>query len=96
MAYKLTAICDRCKTQVTQEGKYFENSNSDIKFHEVHLELPSCYNQKTYLFCEKCCEELGVLELGWVSDKKEFGDAKTVADKLMECINEIVAQQIQG
>jgi predicted transcriptional regulator len=87
---RVTYICDRCKKEDTQEKvKYY---SSPTKWKEVKISLDR-YNETEMLLCPDCQKALGLLK-----DEKpeEFKEAKSVADKLVECIAEIVAEQMQG
>lgn len=87
---KVTYICDRCKKEDTQEkDKYYF---SPTKWKHVKVELDR-YNQTEILLCPDCQKALGLLK-----DEKpeELDKVKSVADKIVECIAEIVAEQMQG
>lgn len=88
MAYRITAICDRCKLEVTQDQERFSNYESETRFQEVTLRV-GYKNEKQYLFCDKCCEELGIFK----PSTNEIDKVESIGDKLIECINEIIAQQ---
>ena len=86
MAYKITAICDRCNKEETQESQWFNNNN----WQEVKFEIAQ-YQHKKYLFCPDCRKQLGLIKETPTSVVK----VETVADKLFDCIAEIVAEQMQ-
>jgi uncharacterized protein YbaR (Trm112 family) len=87
---KVTYICDRCKKEDTQEKeKYY---SSPTKWREVKVSLGR-YNETEILLCPDCQKELGLLK---EEKTEEFKEAKSVADKIVECIAEIVAEQMQG
>lgn len=88
MAYKVTAICDKCKKEETQDGQWFSKGKG---WQEVKFEIAQ-YENKTYLFCNDCRKSLGLVKEQPNSTVK----VETVADKLFDCIAEIVAEQAQG
>ena len=87
MAYKITAICDRCKKEETQNHRWF--TMGDNKWKEIELKV-SDYNKTEYLFCFDCQKELGLIDI----KTARVQPAETVADRLMACIAEIVAGQV--
>lgn len=86
MAYKTTAICDKCKSEVTVNTNHFNEYQHGYR--TVKLEI-SQYSIHTYLFCGQCCKSLGLN-----NETKSVESAKTVADTLIDCIAEIVAEQV--
>jgi hypothetical protein len=86
---KTTLICDRCKYEETGENEYtIKNSGwNDISIHQCSRSL------KSYLLCPKCSEQLGLIE---ATAKPTMNECHTLADRLIECITEIVAEQMQG
>ena len=89
MAYRVIATCDRCKKEVTQEGGYF--SERSAGWQEVKFEI-SQYEHKTYLFCDDCRKSLGLIK----DDPKSTVEVESVADRLFNCISEIVTSNMQG
>jgi hypothetical protein len=84
MAYRITAICDRCKKEETQENRYFIGKD---QWRTVKFEV-SQYDYKEYLFCHDCQMELGLIKPATEKPQK----VETVADRLFDCIAEIVAE----
>ena len=85
--FRITAICDKCKKEETQNSKYFDEGKNDWK--EVTLQI-SHYQKKPYFFCVDCQKELGLYQ------EKEHSEptVSSVADRLFDIIAEIVAEQI--
>lgn len=88
MAYKITAICDRCKKEETQDSQWFSEGKNG--WQEVKFEIAQ-YQYKKYLFCPECRKQLGLIKESPASVVK----VETVADRLFDCIAEIVAGQMQ-
>ena len=89
MAYRVTAICDKCKKEETQDSEWFNKEKSGWK--EVNFQI-SQYQYKNYLFCFDCRKQLGLIEESVTSVVR----VETVADRLFDCISEIVAGNTQA
>jgi hypothetical protein len=89
MAYKITAICDKCKKEEMQEGQWFDKDKN--RWQEVKFEI-SQYEYRNYLFCFDCRKKLGLVK----ENSTEKVHIETVADKLIGCISEIVTEQMQA
>ena len=87
--YRITAICDKCKKEETQDRQAFDKDVNHWKV--ITLEI-SRHNQKDYLLCPDCQKALGICEPK--TNKEE--QVETIADRLMECIAEIVAETVQA
>jgi hypothetical protein len=90
MSYRITAICDRCKKEETQErGSFNKEANG---WQEVKLEIGyNSYNYKTYLLCKECQIEIGML----IDGKKQPERVETVEERLFNVISEIVCMNQQ-
>jgi len=87
MAYKITAICDRCKKEKTQNSQFFSNQSGE--FQTIRLKIGQ-YECKDYLFCLDCRKALGL-----VKDETEKPPAiESIEDRLFNCIAEIVAENM--
>ena len=87
MAYKVTAICDRCAKEETHANKYFNIIKNE--WQEVRFEI-SQYELKVYLFCVDCRKALGLIN----ENSKIPVKVESVADRLFDCISEIVSQNM--
>lgn len=85
--FKITAICDRCKKEETQNSKYFNERENGWK--DVTIQT-SQYEKKSYLFCVECQKKLGL----WRVDQNSEPKVGSVADRLFDVIAEIVADQL--
>ena len=89
--YKITAICDRCKAEVTETKKTGHGyTNAPKNWQKVNIKI-SQYEEKEYLFCEKCRKELGLINEE--QPNKEVG-VESVETRLFDCITEIVQMNI--
>ena len=89
--YKITAICDRCKAEVTEIKKTeYGWANVPDNWQKVNIKI-SQYEEKEYLFCEKCRKELGLINEE--QPNKEVG-VESVETRLLDCITEIVQMNI--
>lgn len=78
-------ICDRCGHKKTEKAEYQFRDNG---WKEIGITTTGFDHRlmKEYLLCPDCCLKLGI------ADKKSITDnAPTIADRLVECIVEIVA-----
>jgi dissimilatory sulfite reductase (desulfoviridin) alpha/beta subunit len=86
MAYKITGICDKCKTEETRIGDFFKKAGPKGFWNEVQLKT-SHDEEKRFLLCPKCREELGL-----VVEDKAANLTESLADRLFEVIAEIVRE----
>lgn len=82
MAYKITAICDKCGKEETQDSERFSLNRNG--WQEVKFEIGQ-YQYKKYLFCSDCRKALGLIS----EEPKRDVQIETVADRLFTCIAEI-------
>jgi len=84
--YKITAICDKCKQEETQESSYFNHSQNH--WQEIRIESLNQYATKAkVLLCSSCCDKLGLLK---PNNLKEIQPTPLIQDRLLDIIAEIV------
>ena len=90
--YKITAVCDKCKKEETQEckGLYPSFSKEQTGWKEVKLEIPGAYTYRTFLFCSDCANGLGL-----IVENNKVANVDTVADNLVNLITDIVQQAME-
>jgi hypothetical protein len=91
MAYKHTAICDRCKHEDEYEAtrKLRQLGWTDVK---ISTEQRTSRDLASYLLCPKCCESLGIGD----TEKPTADQERSLADRLMDCIDEMVSEAVQN
>jgi hypothetical protein len=90
MAYKHTAICDRCKREGEYEAIYKlrQSGWTDVK---ISTEQLSSRDLASYLLCPKCCESLGI----GGKEKPTAEQERSLADRLMNYMEEMVAEVVR-
>jgi hypothetical protein len=86
-------ICDRCKKEETGENEY---RIKDAGWKEITIsqgQYSSGRNLKDYLLCPDCSSQLGIFDK---AAKPTATECHTLADRLLECIIEIVTEQAQA
>lgn len=96
--YFVTAKCDKCgKTEEqTCSGAYGygPSFNRDKNgWNSIKLTI-SQYNERHFLLCSECQKELGIVRTE--NGSKKETDVETLADRLLNVISEIVAEQISN
>lgn len=83
---KTIVTCDKCKAEVVVNRYY------DSKYKDIELTIGQ-YNKKRFEICPTCQKQLGM-----VKDEKEvqLQQAPTLAEKLLDVIAEMVAEQLQN
>ena len=90
MSFKITATCDKCKKEETQNGKYFAEKKDG--YQEVEIKI-SQYERRNYLFCVDCRKKLGLIE---IEPTKSGPTVQSVEEKLLEVICEIVSGELDN
>jgi hypothetical protein len=86
MGMKYIAVCDRCG--VEQPTDYYRSPEG---WHDVELKWGQ-YDTKKYKLCDTCSEQVGFVP----KDRVPQNENPSLADKLLEVVAEIVAEQIGG
>ena len=85
---KITLICDRCKHEETEVNEHIIKNQG---WKEITLSQGYCSSRhelKEYLFCPECCKQFGIAEKKPETEE----ECNSLADRLIECIVEIVAE----
>lgn len=93
MSYRVTAICDKCKKEETQEGNYIygpQFNKEKVGWGVVEIKI-SQYNHRNFLLCKECRKELGLLD----ENERNEPKVESVSDRLFDVISEIVSMNQQ-
>lgn len=88
---KAIYICDRCKSEAALTFKNAFSFRYPEGWHFITTKIMGTKVEAEYFLCPDCCNKLGLNE-----PIIQEEDKKSVADRLIECIEEIVESLMEG
>lgn len=90
---KAIYICDKCKNETSLTFKSAFSFTYPAGWHFVTTKIMGTKVEAEYFLCPNCCNKLGLNE---PNNQNTQNENKSIADRLIECIEEIVESFMEG